>query len=181
MDWGTLAATVSGGSIANAGTLLADHVRHRREESRDTGDRRRAASLAFLDASRTVAGAGQAMFERLRDPQRTVGGGATADSPRFHAVYHPYIGYIGAVWRYAVWRYAVRRYRVAVRAELDGKALTPQAFGWESWDGTDRCPSCRTAATSPRAGRLRGRKAGRNVGPPVRRPVTVRMKHVPIE
>jgi hypothetical protein len=92
----------------------------------------------FIDASAAVAGAGQVMFERLREVQRAVAGGALSGSPEFHAAYHPYLG---AVWRY----------RVAVRAELEGHSLTPAAFGWESWDGTDRCALCRPAAAPPPA------------------------------
>ncbi|WP_460332523.1 CchlQ [Streptomyces sp. O3] len=87
----------------------------------------------FIDASTAVASAGQAMFEQLRALQRTVAAGAEPTSPAFHAAYHPYIG---TVWTY----------RVAVRKELEGQSLSPTVFGWDKWDGTDRCPMCQGAA-----------------------------------
>ncbi|GAA4684225.1 hypothetical protein GCM10023347_44040 [Streptomyces chumphonensis] len=179
MDWGTLIATVSGGSIAITGTVLADHLRHRREGGRELAERRRAVSVdfigaaetcharlrqlaqesaeetgrtadelaaqaraaladsglgearerLFIDASATVAGAGQTMFQRLRALQAAVAAGAQPSSAAFHNAYHPYIG---AVWAY----------RVAVRAETEGRSLTPETFGWSRWDGTDRCTLC---------------------------------------
>ncbi|WP_199547171.1 CchlQ [Streptomyces sp. N35] len=175
MDWGTLIAAVSGGSLAMAGTVLADHLRHRHEQDRGLGERRRAIYLdfiaaaetchsrlralqstareeraeesrgaltasgiyearerLFIDASTRVAGAGQAMFEQLRRLQRTVGEGAEPDSAAYHDAYH---SYIGSVWDY----------RVAVRGELDGKALAPAEFGWQRWDGRDRCELCTSA------------------------------------
>lgn len=178
MDWGTLVATVSGGSIAISGTVLADYLRRRHEDEAGVGSRRRtvyiefitaagscharlreiaqapgaegdleAAARAamsdaaiyevrerlFIDASTAVAGAGQAMFERLRALRRAVASGASHESPAFHDAYHPYID---AVWNY----------RVAVRRELEGLSLSPGTFGWEEWDGSDRCPSCRRGA-----------------------------------
>ena len=177
MDWGTLVATVSGGSIAIAGTVLADHLRHRYEADRGVGERRRAVYIAFItaaeacharlrqiaqapgtaadldavtraalndaaiyearerlfiDATADVASAGQAMFEQLRALQRAVAAGAEPTSPAFHDAYHPYIG---TVWAY----------RVAVRRELEGQSLSPTVFGWERWDGMDRCPMCQAA------------------------------------
>ncbi|GAB7032387.1 CchlQ [Streptomyces sp. NPDC021749] len=84
----------------------------------------------FIDASTAVAGAGQAMFERLRALQRVVAEGGGHSSRAFHDVYHPYLE---AVWAY----------RVAVREELEGRSLAPAVFGWEEWDGTDRCVICR--------------------------------------
>lgn len=86
----------------------------------------------FIDATTEVAGAGQAMFERLRALRRAVATGASEGSPAFHAAYHPYIG---AVWDF----------RVAVRTELEGRHLVPAVFGWGAWDGSDRCPLCRAA------------------------------------
>jgi hypothetical protein len=83
----------------------------------------------FIDATTAVAGAGQAMFEWLRALQRVVAAGAAQDSRAFHDAYHPYIE---AVWKY----------RVAVRGELEDRSLSPATFGWEEWDGRDRCPSC---------------------------------------
>ncbi|MFG3499474.1 CchlQ [Streptomyces sp. NPDC047928] len=177
MEWGTLVATVSGGSIALCGTVLADYLRHRHEVGRGEGERRRAVYLEFItaaeachsrlrqiaqdpgseadleaatraalsdaavyearerlfiEATTAVAGAGQAMFERLRALQRAVAAGAGPASPGFHDAHHPYIG---AVWAY----------RVAVRQELEGQSLSPTAFGWDRWDGTDRCAMCRRA------------------------------------
>ncbi|PRH80158.1 CchlQ [Streptomyces solincola] len=176
MDWGTLVATVSGGSLAVVGTVLADRLRGRREDDRGDGERRRAVYIEFItaaeachsrlrriaqdgrpgpdgdrqaqtraalteagvyearerlfiEASTAVARAGQSLFERLRDLQRAVGAGAGAASPAFHDAHHPYIG---AVWAY----------RVAVRGELEGRSLTPDAFGWQRWDGRDRCALC---------------------------------------
>ncbi|MGI5404741.1 CchlQ [Streptomyces sp. CA-135486] len=178
MDWGTLVAAVSGGSLAISGTVLADHLRHRHEEDRGVGTRRRAVYIEFIsavgacharlrqiaevpgaeacldtatraalsdaaiyearerlfiDASAAVASAGQAMFEQLRALQRAVAAGATLTSPAFHDAYHPYLG---TVWAY----------RVAVRKELEGKPLSPAAFGWDGWDGKDRCPICQGTA-----------------------------------
>ncbi|SCK06409.1 hypothetical protein H181DRAFT_00173 [Streptomyces sp. WMMB 714] len=175
MDWGTLVATVSGGTLAVSGTVLADYLRNRREDGRGVGARRRevyidfisaagvchsglrelaqsgrggterrAAARAalsdaglyearerlFIDATAAVAAAGQEMFEHLRALQRAVAEGASLTSAAFHDVYHPYIG---AVWAY----------RVAVREELEGRSLSPRAFGWDGWDGSDRCSVCR--------------------------------------
>ncbi|MFF1477492.1 CchlQ [Streptomyces sp. NPDC058301] len=59
MDWGTLVATLSGGSIAISGTVLADFLRHRREDERGVGARRRAVYLEFITAA-------EACFARLR-------------------------------------------------------------------------------------------------------------------
>ncbi|KQV14995.1 MULTISPECIES: hypothetical protein [unclassified Kitasatospora] len=84
----------------------------------------------YIDASEPVAGAGQRMFEQLRALRRVVATGAPQSSAAFHDAYHPYIE---AVWAY----------RVAVRAELEGRALTPAVFGWAAWDGRERCSVCR--------------------------------------
>ncbi|MGX1884997.1 CchlQ [Streptomyces sp. NPDC055287] len=180
MDWGTLIATVSGGFIAISGTVLADHLRHRHEDDRGVGERRRAVYIEFItaaeacharlrqiaqapgtepdldtatraalsdaaiyearerlfiNATTTVASAGQAMFEQLRALQRAVAAGAELTSPAFHDAYHPYIG---TVWAY----------RVAVRKELEGPSLSPAAFGWDRWDGKDRCPMCQAAVVA---------------------------------
>ncbi|MEU0371329.1 CchlQ [Streptomyces sp. NPDC006283] len=89
----------------------------------------------FIDASTGVASAGQAMFEKLRALQRVVAAGAEPASTAFHDAYHHYIG---TVWTY----------RVAVREELEGKSLSPAAFGWSKWDGTDRCPMCQGAVVT---------------------------------
>ena len=51
MDWGTLVATVSGGSIAITGTVLADYLRHRREDDRGVGARRRTVYIEFIRAA----------------------------------------------------------------------------------------------------------------------------------
>lgn len=88
----------------------------------------------FIDASAPVAAAGQAMFEQLRALRRVVAAGAPLSSPAFHDAYHPYIG---AVWAY----------RIAVRDELDGQSLSPAVFGWNAWDGKERCPLCRQSLT----------------------------------
>ncbi|WP_327327890.1 CchlQ [Streptomyces sp. NBC_01210] len=180
MDWGTLVAAVSGGSLAISGTVLADYLRHRHEDDRGVGARRRAVYIEFIgaagacharlrqiaqapgaevdlgtatraalsdaaiyevrerlfiDATAAVAGAGQVMFEQLRALQRAVAAGASLVSPAFHDVYHPYIG---AVWSY----------RVAVRKELEGQSLSPAVFGWDGWDGKDRCPICQAAVAA---------------------------------
>ncbi|MFI6938758.1 CchlQ [Streptomyces sp. NPDC050418] len=175
MDWGTLIAAVSGGTLAVAGTVLADHQRRRHERDQGVGERRRAIYLEFIaaagvchaalraldpadddvaakaraaladcgiyearerlyiDASAAVAGAGQKMFEQLSALQRVVGSGAHPDSVPYHDAYHRYIG---SVWAY----------RVAVRGELDGKALEPGEFGWKRWDARDRCELCAPGA-----------------------------------
>ncbi|WP_406397593.1 CchlQ [Streptomyces sp. NBC_00879] len=180
MDWGTLVAAVSGGSIAISGTVLADYLRHRHEQDRGVGERRRDVYIEFItaagacharlrqiaqdpgaeadvdtaarealsdaaihevrerlfiDATTGVAAAGQSMFQQLRALQRTVAVGESLTSPAFHDAYHPYIG---AVWTY----------RVAVRGELEGKPLAPEDFGWDGWDGRDRCPICQAAVVS---------------------------------
>ena len=186
MDWGTLAATISGAVIAISGTVLADRLRTRHDDDRGLQGRRREAYIEFIsaagaahtqlrqlaqdpgagadleaasrtaltdarlyevrerlyiDASPAVAGAGQAMFERLRALRRTVAAGAALSSPAFHDAYHPYIE---AVWAY----------RTAVRGELEGGSLSPGVFGWTAWDGRERCPLCRldlvgTAGSQP--------------------------------
>ncbi|MEU9114598.1 CchlQ [Streptomyces sp. NPDC048483] len=180
MDWGTLVATVSGGSIAITGTVLADYLRNRREQDHGVEARRRAVYIEFIaaagachtrlrqiaqapdaeadleaatraalsdagiyevrerlfiDATTSVAGAGQAMFEQLRALQRAVAAGASPTSPAFHHAYHPYLG---TVWTY----------RVAVRKELEGQSFSPAAFGWDEWDGKDRCPLCQAEVTA---------------------------------
>ncbi|MEO3974885.1 CchlQ [Streptomyces sp. CAU 1734] len=84
----------------------------------------------FIEASPAVAGAGQAMFERLRALERVVASGAAQESPAFHRAHHPYLE---AVWAY----------RAAVRRELGGRTMGPGVFGWAEWDGSDRCPLCR--------------------------------------
>ncbi|MFF9868291.1 CchlQ [Streptomyces sp. NPDC013953] len=96
----------------------------------------------FIDAGATVAAAGQTMFEHLRALRRTVAAGASVSEPRFHDVYHPYIA---SVWDY----------RVAVRDELEGRSLTPGAFGWTNWDGRERCSVCRTGNAAGSAGASR--------------------------
>jgi hypothetical protein len=168
-------ATASGGFLAISGTVLADYLRHRHEDDRGLGARRRpvyiefiaavgvsharlrqiavapgegadreAASRAalseaavyemrerlFIDASTAVAGAGQTMFEQLGVLRRVVATGAGPASRVFHDACHPYLD---AVWAY----------RVAVRRELEGASLAPADFGWDGWDGKDRCPICR--------------------------------------
>lgn len=91
----------------------------------------------FIEASATVAGAGQAMFEQLRALRSAVAAGAPVSSPAFHDAYHPYIA---SVWAY----------RVAVRDELEGQSLSPAVFGWHAWDGKERCP-CATQTWRARA------------------------------
>ncbi|GAA0586003.1 CchlQ [Streptomyces crystallinus] len=66
MDWGTLVATLSGGSIAISGTVLADYLRHRREGERGVGARRRAVYLEFISAA-------EACFTQLRHLAQTPG------------------------------------------------------------------------------------------------------------
>ncbi|MET9093532.1 CchlQ [Streptomyces cyaneofuscatus] len=88
----------------------------------------------FIDASADVAGAGQAMFAQLRAVQRVVGTGAGHTSAAFHEAYHPYLD---RVWAY----------RVAVREELRDRTFSPASFGWDDWDGKDRCPICRDELT----------------------------------
>lgn len=51
MDRGTLVATVSGGSIAITGTVPADCLRHRREDDRGVGARRRTVYIEFISAA----------------------------------------------------------------------------------------------------------------------------------
>jgi len=137
VDWGTLAATVSGAVIAISGTVLADRLRTRDEDDRGLEARRREVYIAFItaagashaqlrqlvqdpgtttdleaasraaltdaglyevrerlfiDARSEVAGAGQAMFERLRELRRAAAAGVSLASPGFHDAYHPYLG-----------------------------------------------------------------------------------------
>nr|ADM87296.1 CchlQ [Streptomyces subtropicus] len=89
----------------------------------------------FIDASAQVAGAGQAMFQQLRAVQRVVGSGAAHTSAAFHDAYHPYLDLVWA-------------YRVSVRGELKDRAFSPESFGWEAWDGRERCPVCRGELTT---------------------------------
>ncbi|MFF3825920.1 CchlQ [Streptomyces griseus] len=89
----------------------------------------------FIDASADVAGAGQAMFQQLRAVQHVVGTGATHTSQAFHDAYHPYLD---RVWAY----------RTAVRGELKDRAFSPASFGWDAWDGRERCPVCRGELTA---------------------------------
>ncbi|ARF59078.1 CchlQ [Streptomyces gilvosporeus] len=93
----------------------------------------------FIDATTAVAGAGQAMFERLGALRRAVAAGAAQHSRAFHDAYHPYLA---AVWAY----------RVAVRKELEGLPLSPGDFGWEEWDSRDRCALCAEADAGEGAG-----------------------------
>jgi hypothetical protein len=59
VDWGTLAAAVSGGFIAITGTVLADHLRNRHEAGRGLSERRRAVYIEFISAA-------EACHSRLR-------------------------------------------------------------------------------------------------------------------
>ncbi|MGA5469782.1 hypothetical protein ACPCUK_13320 [Streptomyces arboris] len=63
-----------------------------------------------------------------------VGTGAGHTSAAFHDAYHPSLD---RVWAY----------RVAVRKELQDRTSSPASFGWEDWDGKDRCPICRDELT----------------------------------
>jgi hypothetical protein len=54
VDWGTLAATISGAVIAIAGTVLADRLRTRHEDDRGLEARRREVYVAFIAAAGTV-------------------------------------------------------------------------------------------------------------------------------
>ncbi|MGF7239314.1 MAG: CchlQ [Frankia sp.] len=86
----------------------------------------------FIDATAAVAGAGQAMFERLRTLRQAIGVGAAQSSAAFHDAYHPFLD---AVWHY----------RAVVREEMGTLALAPTDFGWNTWDGLERCPLCHRA------------------------------------
>ncbi|WP_189554661.1 CchlQ [Streptomyces lavendofoliae] len=70
MEWGTLAATLGGGLIAIAGTVLADRLRTRQEHRRGLQARRRDVYTEFITA------AGTAHTELRRLAQR---GAATTD------------------------------------------------------------------------------------------------------
>ncbi|WIY74448.1 hypothetical protein [Streptomyces anulatus] len=39
-------------------------------------------------------------------------------------------------------------YRVAVRGELKDRTFSPASFGWDAWDGRERCPVCREELTA---------------------------------
>ncbi|MET7388941.1 CchlQ [Streptomyces sp. NPDC005529] len=54
MEWGTLIATLSGGLIAIAGTLLADRLRTRQEHRRFLQARRREVYTEFITAAGTA-------------------------------------------------------------------------------------------------------------------------------
>jgi hypothetical protein len=88
----------------------------------------------FIDASETVAAAGQTLYERLRDLRRAVANGASWSSREFHDVYHPYLD---AAWGY----------RAAVRKELGSVPFAPSVFGWVTLNGTATCPVCLSIAT----------------------------------
>jgi hypothetical protein len=65
VDWGTLAATISGAVIAICGTVLADRLRTRRDDDRGLAGRRREAYIEFI----TAAGAAHAQLRYLaQDP-----------------------------------------------------------------------------------------------------------------
>ncbi|MFE7003038.1 CchlQ [Streptomyces griseus] len=151
MDWGTLVATVSGGFLAISGTLLADRLRQRHERDRGAQERRRAVYIEFIAAvgrcHTRLRGIAQAQDPAV-DPdlaaraafdeaavQRVVGTGATHTSQAFHDAYHPYLD---RVWAY----------RTAVRGELKDRAFSPASFGWDAWDGRERCPVCRGELTA---------------------------------
>lgn len=51
VDWGTLLATLGGAGIAISGTVLADHLRGRREDDRGLEGRRRDVYIAFIAAA----------------------------------------------------------------------------------------------------------------------------------
>ncbi|MFC8587275.1 hypothetical protein ACFUGD_22410 [Streptomyces sp. NPDC057217] len=51
MEWGTLAATLGGGLIAIAGTVLADRLRTRQEHRRGIRERRREVYTEFIAAA----------------------------------------------------------------------------------------------------------------------------------
>ncbi|MGW5731905.1 MULTISPECIES: CchlQ [Streptomyces] len=78
MDWGTLVAAVSGGSIAITGTVLADHLRHRREADQGLGARRRAVYIEFI-------GAAEVCHARLRQIAQTPRAGS-ADEDDLDAI-----------------------------------------------------------------------------------------------
>ncbi|MER7909388.1 CchlQ [Streptomyces sp. NPDC096068] len=61
MEWGTLAATLGGGLIAIAGTVLADRLRTRQEHRRGLRERRREVYAEFIAA----AGAAHTELRRL--------------------------------------------------------------------------------------------------------------------
>lgn len=88
----------------------------------------------FIDATETVAAAGQALFEGLRELRKAVSGGASWSSPAFHKVYHPYLD---AAWNY----------RAAVRQELGSAPVSPSVFGWVSLNGMATCPICQSVAS----------------------------------
>jgi hypothetical protein len=61
VDWGTLAATISGAIIAISGTVLADRLRTRHEDDRGLEARRREVYIEFI----TAAGAGHTQLRQL--------------------------------------------------------------------------------------------------------------------
>jgi hypothetical protein len=65
VDWGTLAATISGAVIAICGTVLADRLRTRHDDGRGLQGRRREAYIEFISA----AGAARTQLRQLaQDP-----------------------------------------------------------------------------------------------------------------
>jgi hypothetical protein len=172
-----MVATLSGGSLAITGTMLADHLRHRREDGRGTGERRRAVYIAFISAagdcharlrafaqepdraaaasareSMDEAGLYEARERLYIDASAAVAGAGQAMFEQLRSLQRTVAA--GAVpdsaefhAAYHPYIGAVWRYRVAVRQELEGRSLVPEVFGWSSWDGTDRCARCGPAAT----------------------------------
>ncbi|KUL64020.1 MULTISPECIES: hypothetical protein [unclassified Streptomyces] len=76
MEWGTLVATLGGGLIAIAGTVLADRLRTRQEHRRGLQARRRDVYTEF------IAAAGAAHTELRRLAQNPAGAGDLEEASR---------------------------------------------------------------------------------------------------
>jgi hypothetical protein len=83
----------------------------------------------LMIATKPVAAAGEAAFERLGDIRRAVRDGAGTSSERYHDAYHP--------WAESVWRF-----RMAVRGELGQPALTPAGGDESDWSERRDCQVC---------------------------------------
>ncbi|MFI6766874.1 CchlQ [Streptomyces sp. NPDC050355] len=128
MDWGTLVATVSGGSIAISGTVLADYLRHRREDDRGAGARRRALYLDFIRA----AGVCHARLRQIAqdpdaEPDLDAAARAAMDDAKIHEVRESL--YIDASTAVAgAGQTMFERLRALRRAVAEGAAQDSPAF-----------------------------------------------------
>lgn len=172
MEWGTLVATLGGGLIAIAGTVLADRLRTRQEHRRGLQARRRdvytefiaAAGLAHTELRRLAQNGAADLEEASRlaltdariyevrerlfiDASTRIAGTGQTMFERLRALRRAVAAGAGLSTPafhdiYHPYLNSVWAYREAVRDELGGHAITPADFGWSMWDGRERCAHC---------------------------------------